>query len=80
MDKLKYDLDEDTQKYFYNIINEKERQLKKYKEESKMKRVKEKQEFSIIINKYDKALSWQEKENKDLKIRLHELERQFNYE
>ena len=77
MDKLRYDLDEDTQKYFYNIINEKEKQLQKCKEEAKMKRVKEKKEFSIIINKYDKALSWQEKENKDLKIRLQELERKL---
>ena len=77
MDKLKYDLDEKTQKNFYAIIKEKEKQFEKIKEDEKKRRIKEKEKFSVLINKYDKTLSWQEQENKDLKIRLQELETQF---
>ena len=77
MDKLKYDLDEETQKYFYAIIKEKEKQFEKYKENEKNRRIKEKEKFSVLINKYDKTLSWQEQENKDLRVRLQELETLF---
>ena len=77
MDKLKYDLDEETQKNFYAIIKEKEKQFEKFKENEKKRRIKEKEKFSVLINKYDKTLSWQEQENKDLRIRLQELETQF---
>ena len=77
MDKLKIDLDEDTLNYFNAIIKEKEKQIEKYKEDVKLRMAKEKQKFSVLINKYDRTLSWQEQENKDLKIRLQELERKF---
>ena len=77
MDKLKLNLDEETKKNFYAIIQAKDRQLDKYKVEDKMRREKEKQKLTILINKYDKTLSWQENENKDLKLRLKELERKI---
>ena len=77
MDKLKYDLDEQTQKYFDTIIKEKEKELEKYKEDGKLRRVREKQKFSVLLNKYDKALSKHEKENKQLKSKLKELEKKF---
>ena len=77
MDKLRVDLDEETINYFNAIIKEKEKQLEKYKEEVQIRIEKEKQKFSVLINKYDRSLSWQEQENKDLKIRLQELERKF---
>jgi len=77
MDKLKYDLDEQTQKYFDTIIKEKEKELEKYKEDRKLRRVREKQKFSVLLNKYDKALSKHEKENKQLKSKLKELEKKF---
>ena len=48
--------------------------MEKYKEEEKERRMKEREQFSLLINKYDRALSWEEKENKGLKVRLQELE------
>ena len=77
MDKLRMDLDEDTLNYFNAIIKEKEKQIQRYKEEVQLRIVEEKQKFSILINKYDRSLMWQEQENKDLKIRLQELERKL---
>ena len=77
MDKLRMDLDEDTLNYFNAIIKEKEKQIQRYKEEVQLRIVEEKQKFSILINKYDRSLMWQELENKDLKIRLQELERKL---
>ena len=77
MDKLRMNLDEETQKNFYEIIKLKEKQLNQYKEEDKYRREKEKKNFTILINKYDKALSFQENENKNLKIKLKELESYF---
>ena len=77
MDKLRMNLDEETQKNFYEIIKLKEKKLNKYKEEDKYRREKEKKNFTILINKYDKTLSFQENENKNLKIKLKELESYF---
>lgn len=77
MDKLRMNLDEETQKNFYEIIKLKEKQLNQYKEEDKHRREKEKKNFTMLINKYDKTLSFQENENKNLKIKLQELERYF---
>ena len=74
MDKLKYDVDEETQKNFEKLIKEKEKQFERYKEEENKRRKKEKEKFWVLINKYDRTLSRQEKENKDLKIKLKELE------
>jgi hypothetical protein len=70
-------LDSKTQKNINAIIKKKDNQIDKYKEELRVKREKEKERFAIIINKYDKALIGQERENKKLKSKLKELERQF---
>ena len=40
-----------------------------------MRREKEKKRFFTLINKYDKALSWVEKDNKELKKKIAELEK-----
>ena len=77
MDKLRMNLDEETQKNFYEIIKLKEKLLNQYKEEDKYRREKEKKNFTILINKYDKTLSFQENENKNLKAKLKELESYF---
>jgi serine/threonine protein kinase len=77
MDKLRVNLDEETQKNFYEIIKLKEKQLNQYKEEDKFRREKEKKNFTFLINKYDKSLSFQENENKNLKNKLKELESYF---
>jgi len=70
-------LDSKTQKNIDAIIKEKDNQIDKYKEELRVKREKEKERFAILINKYDRALIGQERENKDLRSKLKELERQF---
>ena len=70
-------LDSKTQKNINAIIKEKDNQIDKYKEELRVKREKEKERFAILINKYDRALIGQERENKNLKSKLKELERQF---
>ena len=57
------------------IIKEKEKEIKKFKAEEKMRREKEKKRFVTLINKYDKALSWVEKDNKELKKKIAELEK-----
>ena len=64
-----------------NIINDiikgKEKQVNDYKENLKINRQKEKERFEILINKYDRTLISQEKENIILKKKLKELERKF---
>jgi len=80
-EKFKKNLDLKTQKDINNIIIEKDMQINKCKEEIKISRQKEKEQFSILINKYDRTLMSQERENIILKMRLKELERNFiNYE
>ena len=71
-------LDSKTQKNIDTIIKKKDNQIDKYKEELRVKREKEKERFAILINKYDRALIGQERENKNLKSKLKELERQFH--
>mgnify|MGYP002624689449 CR=1 FL=1 len=70
-------LDSKTQKDIDAIIKEKDNQIDKYKEELRVKREKEKERFALLINKYDRALIGQERENKNLRSKLQELERQF---
>ena len=70
-------LDSKTQKNIDAIIKDKDKQISKYKEELRIKREKEKERFAILINKYDRTLICQERENEDLKIKLRELERLF---
>ena len=70
-------LDSKTQKNINAIIKDKENQINKYKEELRIKREKEKERFAMLINKYDRTLLGQERENEDLKSKLRELERQF---
>ena len=70
-------LDSKTQKNIDAIIKDKENQISKYKEELRIKREKEKERFAMLINKYDRTLLGQERENEDLKSKLRELERQF---
>lgn len=60
-----------------DIISEKEKQIIKFKEEIEIKKQKEKEQFVILINKYDRTLISQERENYFLKLKLQELERQI---
>lgn len=70
-------LDIKTQKDINDIIKAKEKQVNEFKENIQITRKKEKERFKILINKYDKTLISQEKENTLLKMKLKELERQF---
>ena len=77
IDKLKINLDEETKKNFYTIIRAKDKQIEKLKNEERSRREREKQKFATLLNKYDRTLSWEEKENKELKYKLKELEKKF---
>ena len=70
-------LDSKTQKNINDIIKGKENEVNKYKENINILRQKEKERFQILINKYNRTLISQERENAILKKKLKELERQF---
>ena len=74
IENLKSHLDKETRQKLNEIIKEKEKEIKKFKEDETARREKEKKKFITLINKYDKTLSWVEKENKELKAKIKELE------
>jgi len=74
IEDLKSHLDKETRQKLNEIIKEKEKEIKKFKDDEKLRREKEKKKFITLINKYDKTLSWVEKENKELKAKIKELE------
>ena len=67
---MKKILDKETRQKLNEIIKEKEKEIKVFKNEEKTRREKEKKRFIALINKYDKTLTWVEKENKELKKTL----------
>ena len=74
---LQNNIDNYTQNNYNAIIMMKDREIEKYKEEERLRREKEKQEFSALIHSYDQTLSMGERENHELKMRLKELEGYF---
>ena len=76
IENLKSHLDKETRQKLNEIIKEKEKEIKKFKEDEKARREKEKKKFITLINKYDKTLSWVEKENKELKAKIKEFEQE----
>ena len=78
IEDLKSHLDKETRQKLNEIIKQKEQEIKKFKEDEKLRREKEKKKFITLINKYDKTLSWVEKENKELKAKIKELEEENN--
>ena len=74
---LQNNIDNYTQNNYNAIIMMKDREIEKYKEEERLRREKEKQEFSALIHSYDQTLSMGERENQELKMRLKELEGYF---
>ena len=74
IEDLKSHLDKETRQKLNEIIKEKEKEIKKFKDDEKLRREKEKKKFITLINKYDKTLSWVEKENKEIKDKIKELE------
>ena len=75
IENLKKNLDKETRHKLNEIIKEKEKEIKVIKNEEKLRREKEKKRFIALINKYDKTLTWVEKENKELKKKIAELEK-----
>ena len=75
IENIKKIVDKETRQKLNEIIKEKEKEIKKFKNEEKVRREKEKKRFITLINKYDKTLSWVEKENKELKKKIAELEK-----
>ena len=75
IENMKKNLDKETRQKLNEIIKEKEKQIKLFKNEEKIRREKEKKRFITLINKYDKTLTWVEKENKELKKKIAELEK-----
>ena len=75
--KLKTNIVTYTQNNYNAIISMKDQEIKKWKEEERLRREREKQQYNILINKYDQNLSNRERENQQLKMRLKELEGYF---
>ena len=75
IENMKKNLDKETRQKLNEIIKEKEKEIKIFKNEEKLRREKEKKRFIALINKYDKTLTWVEKENKELKKKIVELEK-----
>ena len=75
--KLKTNIDGYTQNNYNAIITMKDLEIKKWKEEERLRREREKQQYTILINTYDQNLSNRERENQQLKMRLKELEGYF---
>ena len=75
--KLKTNIVTYTQNNYNAIISMKDQEIKKWKEEERLRREREKQQYNMLINKYHQNLSNRERENQQLKIRLKELEGYF---
>ena len=76
-EQLKINIDNYTQNDYNTIIMMKDREIEKWKEEERLRRERENQEFKNLINSYDQTLSMEERENQELKMRLKELEGYF---
>ena len=75
--KLKTNIVTYTQNNYNAIISMKDQEIKKWKEEERLRREREKQQYNALISKYDQNLSNRERENQQLKMRLKELEGYF---
>ena len=77
INKLQNDIDNYTQDNYNSILMMKDREIEKWREEERMRREREKQQFNAMINKYDQSLTMGERENQELKKRLKELQGYF---
>ena len=75
--RLKTNIYHYTQNNYNAIINMKNQEIERWKEEERRRREIEKQQFNALINRYDQTLTMGEKENQALKMRLKELEGYF---
>ena len=77
INRLQNDIDNYTQDNYNAIIMMKDREIEKWKEEERIRREREKQDFSAMINEYDQKLTLGERENQELKMKLKELQGYF---
>ena len=75
--QLRTNIDNYTQNDYNTIIIMKNNEIEKLKEQERIRREKEKQQFTALINKYDQTLTMGERENEKLKMRLKELQGYF---
>ena len=75
--QLRTNLDNATQNNYNTIIMMKDQEIQKWKEQERIRREREKQQFSQLINRYDQTLTMGEKENQKLKMRLKQLQGYF---
>ena len=75
--QLRTNLDNVTQNNYNTIIMMKDKEIERWKDQERIRREREKQQFSALINKYDQTLTLGEQENRKLKMRLKELEGLF---
>ena len=75
--QLRTNIDNYTQNDYNTIIMMKNNEIEKLKEQERIRREKEKQQFTALINKYDETLTMGERENEKLKMRLKELQGYF---
>ena len=75
--QLRTNLDNVTQNNYNTIIMMKDQEIQKWKEQERIRREREKQQFSQLINRYDQTLTMGERENQKLKMRLKELQGYF---
>ena len=77
INQLKTNLD-NVATYNYNpIIQARDQEIQKWKQQERIRAEMEKQQFSQLINKYDQTLTMGERENQKLKMRLKELQGYF---
>ena len=74
---LKYNMNSNIQNKVDDIIKEKQKQIDNYKASIKYRIEKEKERFNLLINKYDRTLSSQEREHLYLKHKLRDLEKKI---
>ena len=77
INQLKTNLDNVTTYNYNPIIQARDQEIQKWKQQERIRAEVEKQQFSQLINKYDQTLTMGERENQKLKMRLKELQGYF---
>ena len=77
INQLKTNLDNVTTYNYNPIIQARDQEIQKWKQQERIRAEMEKQQFSQLINKYDQTLNMGERENQKLKMRLKELQGYF---
>ena len=77
INQLKTNLDNVTNYNYNPIIQARDQEIEKWKQQERIRAEMEKQQFSQLIHKYDQTLTMGEKENQKLKMRLKELQGYF---